>query len=191
MLAEEHVAASWVIEAFHGLEQNILIQKDADPGVGRRDIRGSMVVGAQRSWRPCVDRRSRGSSRSGIPPGRDREEVTLAGRKSLAQTAAAPARVARADGGGSGHARSGRGPMVMEVNSSPGAGGDREDDGGERGGDDHRTHRARRGTARAEGRGRRRSVVKRGRARSVSDWRDREWRAGSVSDRRDGESSGR
>jgi ribosomal protein S6--L-glutamate ligase len=115
VLAESARAASSVIEAFHGLEQNILIQKFISEAEGR-DIRalvvGRRVVAAMR--RQAVA----GEFRTNIHRGGTAKKVRLSPEARKAAIAAARVlglRVAGVD-----LIESAEGPMVMEVNSSPG-----------------------------------------------------------------------
>jgi ribosomal protein S6--L-glutamate ligase len=115
VLAESARAASSVIEAFHGLEQNILIQKFISEAAGT-DIRalvvGRRVVAAMR--RQAVA----GEFRSNIHRGGTTRRVRLSPEARKAALAAARVlglRVAGVD-----LIESSEGPMVMEVNSSPG-----------------------------------------------------------------------
>jgi len=115
VLAESQRAASSVIEAFHGLDENILIQKFIEEAKGA-DIRalvvGRKVVAAMR--RKAVA----GEFRSNIHRGGSAKQVKLSaeGRK----TALAAARVLGLRVAGVDMIESADGPMVMEVNSSPG-----------------------------------------------------------------------
>ncbi len=115
VLAETKMAASSVIEAFHGLEQNILIQKFIREARGA-DIRaivvGRKVVAAMR--RQAVA----GEFRSNIHRGGTARRVRL--DADYRRTALAAARVLGLRFAGVDMIESGEGPMVMEVNSSPG-----------------------------------------------------------------------
>src|SRR5437667_413251 len=115
VLAESTAAASSVIEAFHGLEQNILIQKFIKEAQGA-DIRalvvGRKVVAAMR--RQAVA----GEFRSNIHRGGTAKKVQLA--PEYRRTALAAARVLGLTVAGVDLIESDDGPMVMEVNSSPG-----------------------------------------------------------------------
>src|SRR5438874_12943774 len=115
VLAETARAASSVIEAFHGLDQNILIQKFIREAQGT-DIRalvvGRRVVAAMR--RQAVA----GEFRSNIHRGGSAKKVRLSAdcrKTALAATRVLGLRVAGVD-----LIESAEGPMVMEVNSSPG-----------------------------------------------------------------------
>ncbi len=115
MLAESLATASSVIEAFHGLEQNILIQKFIHEAHGT-DIRalvvGRKVVAAMR--RQAVA----GEFRSNIHRGGTARKIRLPAeyrRSALAAARALGLTVAGVD-----LIESAEGPMVMEVNSSPG-----------------------------------------------------------------------
>src|SRR5271167_2777068 len=109
------MAASSVIEAFHGLDQNILIQKFIRESKGS-DIRalvvGRKVVAAMR--RKAVA----GEFRSNIHRGGTATKVRLPSE--YRKTALAAARVLGLRVAGVDMIESVEGPMVMEVNSSPG-----------------------------------------------------------------------
>jgi ribosomal protein S6--L-glutamate ligase len=115
VLAESTAAASSVIEAFHGLEQNILIQKFIRESKGA-DIRalvvGRKVVAAMR--RQAVA----GEFRSNIHRGGTAKKMKLPSE--YRKTALAAARVLGLRVAGVDMIESRDGPMVMEVNSSPG-----------------------------------------------------------------------
>jgi ribosomal protein S6--L-glutamate ligase len=115
VLAESTAAASSVIEAFHGLDQNILIQKYIHEAKGA-DIRalvvGRKVVAAMR--RKAVA----GEFRSNIHRGGQAKEIKLPAE--YRKTALAAARVLGLRVAGVDLIESKDGPMVMEVNSSPG-----------------------------------------------------------------------
>jgi ribosomal protein S6--L-glutamate ligase len=115
VLAETARAASSVIEAFHGLDENILIQKFIREAEGT-DIRalvvGRRVVAAMR--RQAIT----GEFRSNIHRGGKATKIRLSSEARKAALAAARVlglRVAGVD-----LIESAEGPMVMEVNSSPG-----------------------------------------------------------------------
>jgi ribosomal protein S6--L-glutamate ligase len=115
ILAETAAAATSVIEAFHGLDQNILIQKFIREARGA-DIRalvvGRRVVAAMR--RKAVA----GEFRSNIHRGGKAQKVRLP--PEYRRTALAAARVLGLRVAGVDLIESDEGPMVMEVNSSPG-----------------------------------------------------------------------
>jgi len=115
VLAESTPAAASVIEAFHGLEQNILIQKFIRESNGS-DIRavvvGRRVVAAMR--RQAVA----GEFRSNIHRGGKSKKIRLPA--DYRKTAQAAARVLGLRVAGVDMIESKDGPMVMEVNSSPG-----------------------------------------------------------------------
>src|SRR5437660_1334514 len=115
VLAESTAAASSVIEAFHGLEQNILIQKFIRESKGS-DIRalvvGRKVIAAMR--RQAVP----GEFRSNIHRGGTAKKAKLP--PEYRKTALAAARVLGLRVAGVDMIESAEGPMVMEVNSSPG-----------------------------------------------------------------------
>lgn len=115
VLAESTRAASSVIEAFHGLEQNILIQKFIGESRGA-DIRafvvGRKVVAAMK--RQAVA----GEFRSNLHRGGSAKPIRLPAE--YRKTALAAARVLGLTVAGVDLIESNEGPMVMEVNSSPG-----------------------------------------------------------------------
>ncbi|MBY0524370.1 MAG: 30S ribosomal protein S6--L-glutamate ligase [Gemmataceae bacterium] len=115
VLAESTRAASSVIEAFHGLDQNILIQKFIKEAKGA-DIRalvvGRRVVAAMR--RQAIA----GEFRSNIHRGGTAKKIRLPAE--YRKTALAAARVLGLRVAGVDLIESAEGPMVMEVNSSPG-----------------------------------------------------------------------
>jgi ribosomal protein S6--L-glutamate ligase len=115
VLAETTRAASSVIEAFHGLDQNILIQQFIRESNGS-DIRalvvGRRIVAAMR--RQAVS----GEFRSNIHRGGTTKEITLS--LEYRKTALAAARILGLRVAGVDMIESREGPMVMEVNSSPG-----------------------------------------------------------------------
>lgn len=115
VLAESTMAASSVIEAFHGLDQNILIQqfiKEAKGADIRALVVGRKVVGAMR--RKAVA----GEFRSNLHRGGKAKNVRLS--VEYRRTALAAARVLGLRVAGVDMIESAEGPMVMEVNSSPG-----------------------------------------------------------------------
>jgi len=115
VLAETAMAAGSVIEAFHGLDQNILIQKFIKEAKGA-DIRafvvGRKVVAAMK--RQAVA----GEFRSNIHRGGKAKKMRLS--HEYRRTALAAARVLGLTVAGVDMIESDEGPMVMEVNSSPG-----------------------------------------------------------------------
>jgi ribosomal protein S6--L-glutamate ligase len=115
VLAESTAAASSVIEAFHGLEQNILIQqfiKEAGGADIRALVVGRKVVAAMR--RQAVP----GEFRSNLHRGGTAKKFRLP--PEYRKTALAAARVLGLRVAGVDMIESAEGPMVMEVNSSPG-----------------------------------------------------------------------
>jgi ribosomal protein S6--L-glutamate ligase len=115
VLAESTAAASSVIEAFHGLEQNILIQKFIKEAKGA-DIR-ALVVG--RKVVAAMKRQAlAGEFRSNIHRGGTAKKMKLPSE--YRRTAVAAARVLGLTVAGVDLIESKEGPMVMEVNSSPG-----------------------------------------------------------------------
>jgi ribosomal protein S6--L-glutamate ligase len=115
VLAESERAAGSVIEAFHGLDQNILIQKFIKESKGS-DIRafvvGRKVIAAMK--RQAVS----GEFRSNLHRGGSATKFRLP--PEYRKTALAAARVLGLRVAGVDLIESGEGPMVMEVNSSPG-----------------------------------------------------------------------
>jgi ribosomal protein S6--L-glutamate ligase len=115
VLAESERAASSVIDAFHGLDQNILIQKFIKEAKGA-DIRalvvGRKVVAAMR--RQATD----GEFRSNLHRGGTATKLRLPAE--YRRTALAAARVLGLRMAGVDMLESKDGPMIMEVNSSPG-----------------------------------------------------------------------
>src|SRR5258708_7953693 len=115
VLAESKMAASSVIEAFHGLEQDILIQKFIHESNGS-DIR-ALVVGNQVG--AALKRQGvAGEFRSNMHRGGTARKVRLPAE--YRRTAVAAARVLGLTVAGVDLLESEEGPMVMEVNSSPG-----------------------------------------------------------------------
>src|SRR5262245_52679136 len=115
VLAESAPAASSVIEAFHGLDQNILIQKFIKEAKGA-DIR-ALVVG--RKVVAAMKRKAvAGEFRSNLHRGGKAAAVRLSAESR--KTALAAARVLGLRVAGVDLIESREGPMVMEVNSSPG-----------------------------------------------------------------------
>ncbi len=115
VLAESAMAAHSVIEAFHGLEQNILIQKFIKEAKGS-DIR-ALVVG--RKVIASMKRQAlAGEFRSNIHRGGTAKKIRLS--PEYRRTALAAARVLGLTVAGVDLIESEEGPMVMEVNSSPG-----------------------------------------------------------------------
>jgi ribosomal protein S6--L-glutamate ligase len=115
VLAESTVAASSVVDAFHGLDQNILIQqfiKEARGSDIRALVVGRKVVGAMRR------RAVAGEFRSNIHRGGKAKSVRLPAE--YRRTALAAARVLGLRLAGVDMIESAHGPMIMEVNSSPG-----------------------------------------------------------------------
>src|SRR5262249_28801758 len=115
VLAESTRAASSVIEAFHGLEQNILIQKFIREAKGA-DIRalvvGRKVVAAMKRQALAGEFRSnlhRGATAKAIRLPPEYRKTALAAARALGLTVAGVDLIESAEG-----------PMVMEVNSSPG-----------------------------------------------------------------------
>ncbi len=115
VLAESEVAANSVIEAFQGLDQNILIQKYVREAKGA-DIR-ALVVG-RRVVAAMKRQAVRGEFRSNLHRGGKSSNVRL--RAEYRKAALAAARVLGLRVAGVDMIESDEGPMIMEVNSSPG-----------------------------------------------------------------------
>jgi ribosomal protein S6--L-glutamate ligase len=115
VLAETAMAASSVIEAFHGLDQNILIQKFIKEAKGA-DIR-ALVVG-RRVVAAMKRKAVAGEFRSNIHRGGKATKVRLSA--DYRKTALQAARVLGLRVAGVDMIESEDGAMVMEVNSSPG-----------------------------------------------------------------------
>ena len=115
VLAETESTASSVIEAFHGLDQNILIQKFIREAKGA-DIR-ALVVG-RRVVAAMKRRAVAGEFRSNLHRGATSLKLRLPAE--FKKTALAAARVLGLRVAGVDLIESKEGPMVMEVNSSPG-----------------------------------------------------------------------
>jgi ribosomal protein S6--L-glutamate ligase len=118
VLAETQKAAESVIEAFRGLDANILVQeyiKEAQGSDIRAFVVGGKVVAAMK-------RQAReGEFRSNLHRGGTAESVRLTPEER--STAARAAHVLRLNVAGVDLLRSNHGPVVLEVNSSPGLGG--------------------------------------------------------------------
>jgi len=115
ILAETAAAASSVVEAFHGLDQNILIQKfirEANGSDIRAIVVGRRVVAAMR--RQAVA----GEFRSNLHRGGTTKKIRLPAE--YRRSAVLAARVLGLRVAGVDLIESNEGPMVMEVNSSPG-----------------------------------------------------------------------
>ena len=115
VLAETNKAAESVIEAFMGLKANILVQEFIQEA-GGADIRclvvGGKVVAAMRRQAPDGEFRSnlhRGGSASLVKISKEERATAVSAAKILGLSVA-----------GVDLLRSERGPLVMEVNSSPG-----------------------------------------------------------------------
>jgi len=115
VLAESERAAGSVVEAFHGLDQNILIQKFVKEAKGA-DIR-ALVVG--RKVIAAMKRQAEpGEFRSNLHRGGSATKMRLTAE--YRKTALAAARVLGLRLAGVDMLESKEGPMIMEVNSSPG-----------------------------------------------------------------------
>ena len=115
VLAETEQAASSVIDAFHGLDENILIQKFIKEAKGA-DIRafvvGRRVVAAMRRQAAGGEFRSnlhRGGTSAAFKLPAEYRKTALTAARALGLRVAGVDLLESADG-----------PMVMEVNSSPG-----------------------------------------------------------------------
>jgi len=115
VLAETNKAAESVIEAFMGLKANILVQEFIEEA-GGSDIRclvvGGKVVAAMRRQAP------EGEFRSNLHRGGSASLVKITPTERA--TAVAAAKILGLSVAGVDLLRSDRGPLVMEVNSSPG-----------------------------------------------------------------------
>lgn len=115
VLAESTRAASSVIEAFHGLDQNILIQKFIEEAKGadlRALVVGRRVVAAMRRQALAGEFRSnihRGASARKVRLSPESRKMALAAARVLGLRVAGVDMIEAEDG-----------PMVLEVNSSPG-----------------------------------------------------------------------
>lgn len=115
VLAESNKAAKSTIEAFYGLKTNVLIQEyiaEANGADIRAFVVGNKVVAAMKR------QGTTGEFRSNLHRGGKAEAILLPPEEEKAALQAAKAlgvRVAGVD-----MIRSNRGPMIMEVNSSPG-----------------------------------------------------------------------
>ncbi|MGF1489209.1 MAG: 30S ribosomal protein S6--L-glutamate ligase [Prochloraceae cyanobacterium] len=115
VLAETHQAAKSVIEAFRGLDANILVQefiKEAGGADLRCFVIGGKVIAAMKR------QGKEGEFRSNLHRGGFAEKIKLSPEERSTAVKAAKAmglRIAGVD-----LLRSDRGPVVMEVNSSPG-----------------------------------------------------------------------
>lgn len=115
VLAETKSAAKSVMEAFYGLEANILVQefiKEAKGSDIRAFVIGDKVVGAmKRQGKP-------GEFRSNLHRGGESSIIKL--NRTEKQTAVRAAKALGLKIAGVDMLRSERGPLVIEVNSSPG-----------------------------------------------------------------------
>jgi len=115
VLAETEKAAESVIEAFMGLKANILVQEFIEEA-GGSDIRclvvGGKVVASMRRQAP------EGEFRSNLHRGGSASLVKISPEER--QTAVSAAKILGLSVAGVDLLRSHRGPLVMEVNSSPG-----------------------------------------------------------------------
>ena len=115
VLAETSKAAESVIEAFMGLKANILVQEFIEEA-GGSDIRclvvGGKVVASMRRQAP------EGEFRSNLHRGGSASLVKISPEER--QTAVSAAKILGLSVAGVDLLRSDRGPLVMEVNSSPG-----------------------------------------------------------------------
>lgn len=116
VLAETSSAAKSVIEAFHDLQQDILVQRFVKESSGR-DVRafvvGRRVVAAMERRNPNKD-----EFRSNIHRGGEGHPIKL--EREYRETALRAASALGLDVAGVDMLISNEGPMIMEVNSSPG-----------------------------------------------------------------------
>jgi ribosomal protein S6--L-glutamate ligase len=115
VLAETKKAAQSVIEAFRGMDANILVQEFIEEAAGT-DIR-AFVVG-NRVVAAMERRAAKGEFRSNLHRGGSAEPVVLTDDER--ETALRAAHTVGLDIAGVDMMRSNRGPLVLEVNSSPG-----------------------------------------------------------------------
>lgn len=115
VLAETKKAAKSVIEAFYGLEANILVQEFIAEAAGK-DVRAIVVDGKVIAAYRRVGKE--GDFRSNLHRGGTGEPVKLT--KEEKEIAARAAKSLGLDIAGVDMLQSNRGPLVMEVNSSPG-----------------------------------------------------------------------
>jgi ribosomal protein S6--L-glutamate ligase len=115
VLAENRSAASSVIESFHGLKARIIVQefiKEAKGADIRAFVVDGKVVGAMKRQAKEGEFRSnlhRGGKAELIKLSREEKEIAIASAKAMGLGVA-----------GVDMLQSKRGPLVMEVNSSPG-----------------------------------------------------------------------
>jgi len=115
VLAETKKAAESVLEAFYGLDANMLIQeyvKEAKAADIRAFVVGGEVIGAMKR------QGAKGEFRSNIHRGGTATQIKLS--KEEESTAINAAKVLGLNIAGVDMLQSGRGPLIMEVNSSPG-----------------------------------------------------------------------
>ena len=115
VLAETYQAAKSVIEAFRGLDANILVQeyiKEAGGADLRCFVVGGKVIAAMKR------QGAKGEFRSNLHRGGDAEKITLSVEERT--TAIKAAKAMGLNVAGVDLLRSNHGPVVMEVNSSPG-----------------------------------------------------------------------
>jgi ribosomal protein S6--L-glutamate ligase len=115
VLAETHKAAESVIEAFRGLKANILVQefiKESDATDLRCFVIGNKVVAAM------IRRGKKGEFRSNLHRGGVGTKVRITPEER--STAVRAARIMGLNVAGVDMLRSNHGPVIMEVNSSPG-----------------------------------------------------------------------
>jgi ribosomal protein S6--L-glutamate ligase len=115
VLGETHKSAKSVIEAFHGADVNILVQefiKEAEGEDVRAFVVGGKVVAAMKR------KGAKGDFRSNLHRGGSAEAAKITARERA--TAITAARSMGLNVCGVDMLRSARGPVVMEVNSSPG-----------------------------------------------------------------------
>jgi ribosomal protein S6--L-glutamate ligase len=115
VLAETGKAAESVIEAFRGLDANILVQEFIKEA-GGADIR-AFVVG-ERVVASMMRRAAEGEFRSNLHKGGSAENIKLSPEER--STAVRAAKIMGLNVAGVDILRSNHGPLVMEVNSSPG-----------------------------------------------------------------------
>ena len=115
VLAETYQAAKSVIEAFRGLDANILVQefiKEAGGADLRCFVVGGKVIAAMKR------QGAKGEFRSNLHRGGNAEKITLSTEEE--NTAIKAAKAMGLNVAGVDLLRSNHGPVVMEINSSPG-----------------------------------------------------------------------
>ncbi|MBF0212221.1 MAG: 30S ribosomal protein S6--L-glutamate ligase [Magnetococcales bacterium] len=115
VLAETHRSAKSMIEAFRGMDANILVQEYIKEA-GSADIR-CLVIG-ERVVAAMMRQGNEGDFRSNLHRGGQAKSIRISPQER--QTAVRSARLMGLNVAGVDMLRSHRGPLVMEINSSPG-----------------------------------------------------------------------